>query len=270
MCHRLFHWQRPLGRLRCFLRANMSAFREKWESAPDAAQFRTTNWQMVSGAADATSAAWAQSLEDLCQIYWLPVYAFIRKRGHSPEAAEDLTQEFFAHILHSDFLNKAEASRGRFRSFLMASIENFLRVEHRNATTQKRGGGWQRLQIDDEDVERSLQAELADTSTPEVIFERQWGRTLLGRVLQTLEQEFTKTGRSALFQALKPHLAGDPGALPYQAIALSVGATLTGIKVTVHRARKRFQEILRAEVTPLVANAAEVEDEIRHLLRLLS
>jgi RNA polymerase sigma-70 factor (ECF subfamily) len=248
----------------------MSAFREKWESTPDAMQFRTTNWEMVSGAADTTSAAWAQSLEDLCQIYWLPVYAFIRKRGHPPEAAEDLTQEFFAHILHSDFLSRAEARRGRFRSFLMASIENFLHVEHRNATTQKRGGGWQRLQIDDEDVERFLQAELADTSTPEVIFERQWGRTLIGRVFQKLEQEFSKAGRSALFQALKPHLAGDPGALPYQAIALSVGATLTGIKVTVHRARRRFQELLRAEVTPLVANAAEVDDEIRHLLRLLS
>src|SRR6478609_2751807 len=141
MCPRLFHWQRPPGPLGCRPRAIMSAFRQKWESASDAMQFRTTNWEMVSGAADSTSPAWARSLEELCQIYWLPVYAFIRKRGHSPEAAEDLTQEFFAHILHSYFLSKAEASRGRFRSFLMASIENFLRGEHRNATTQKRGGG---------------------------------------------------------------------------------------------------------------------------------
>lgn len=108
--------------------------------------------------------------------------------------------------------------------------------------------GWERLHLDDEDVERTVQAELADTATPEVIFEREWGRALLGNVLKTLEAEFDEAGKSALFVALKPHLAGDPGALPCQEIATRVGATLTGIKVSVHRARKRYQERLRTEV----------------------
>lgn len=209
-------------------------------------------------------------MESLCQLYWRPVYGFIRKRGHLPEAAEDLTQEFFSRLLQSDFLGMADGSRGRFRSFLMASIDNFLRVEHRNATTQKKGGGWQRLAWDDEDVEGAIQAELADASTPERIFEREWGRTLLGKVLRTLEEEFVAAGRSVLFQALKPHLAGDPGALPYQEIAVSAGASLTGIKVSVHRARKRYQELLRAEVARIVTDPAEIEDELRHLVRLLS
>ena len=248
----------------------MSAFRQKWDSTPDAIQFRTTNWELVVGAADATSPNWTQALEDLCKVYWRPVYAFIRKRGHAREAAEDLTQEFFARLLQSDFLSKADSNRGRFRCFLMASIDNFLRVEHRNASTQKKGGGWQRIPLDDEEIERTIQAELADTATPEVMFERQWGQTLLGSVLRILEQEFAAVGRAELFQALKPHLAGDPGALPYQEVALKVGATLTGIKVSVHRARKRFQELLRTEVAQLVGNPAEVDDEIRHLLQILS
>lgn len=247
-----------------------SSSRHTWDSTPDAMQFRTTNWGLVTEAGNNTSADWTQALEDLCKIYWRPVYAFIRKRGQAREEAQDLTQEFFARLVGSDFLSKADSSRGRFRCFLMASIDNFLRVEHRNLTTQKRGGGWQRIPLDDEEVERMIQAELADTATPEVMFERQWGRTLLDRVLKRLDQEFTASGRSELFQALKPHLTGDPGALPYNAIAVSVGASLTGIKVSVHRARKRFQELLRIEVTQIVANPSEVDVEIRHLLHILS
>jgi len=208
----------------------MSSSRQNWDSTPGAAQFRTTNWELVTGAADATSVGWTEALESLCQIYWRPVYAFIRKRGRSPESAQDLTQEFFARLLQSGFLSKADSTRGRFRSFLMASIDNFLRVEHRNASTQKRGGGWQRLALDDAEVERVIQTELADTSTPEIMFERQWGRTLLDRVLKILQMEFAAAGRSSLFETLKPHLIGDPEALPYQEIALNVGATLTGSK----------------------------------------
>lgn len=225
---------------------------------------------MVAEAADAASPGWTQAIESLCGVYWRPVYAFMRKRGHAREAAEDLTQEFFSRVLQSDFLSTADASRGRFRCFLMASIDNFLRVEHRNATTQKKGGGWKRLALEDEDLERALQAELADATTPAVIFEREWVRTLLRQVLQTLEQEFVGSGRSALFAALKPHLTGDAGALPYLQIALEAGASLTGIKVTVHRARKRYHELLRAEVARIVASPAEVEDELRHLLQILA
>ncbi len=243
---------------------------QKPDLADESMQFRTTNWGLVTGAADTASADWSQSLETLCQTYWRPVYAFIRKRGHAPEAAQDLTQTFFAQLLQSDFLGKADSSRGRFRCFLMTSIDNFLRVEHRNAITRKRGGGWERIRLDDEEAERFVQAELADTATPELIFEREWGRTLLAKVLGALEAEFAAGGRAVLFQALKPHLAGDPGALPYQEIAVRVGASLTGIKVSVHRARKRYQELLRAEVAQIVANPAEVEDELRHLVRLLA
>jgi RNA polymerase sigma-70 factor (ECF subfamily) len=209
-------------------------------------------------------------LEELCRRYRLPVYAFIRKRGHAPEEADDLTQEFFARLVESDFLNKADRSRGRFRCFLMTSIDNFLRVEHRNATARKRGGGWRRIDLDVNQTEHLLLNELADNATPELAFERQWAKTLLNTVLEQLERDYAAGGRRPLFQALKPHLRADADALPYAQIAARLGVSLTGVKVSVHRARQRFQECLRAEIAKIVTNQADVDDEIRHLLNLLS
>ena len=240
------------------------------DSTGDAMRFRTTNWDMVIEAADATAPGWSAALEELCQVYWRPVYAFIRKRGHPPEAAQDLTQDFFAHLLQSGFLGKADSERGRFRCLLMSSIDNFLRVEHRNASAQKRGGGWRKLRMDEPEVEHVLEAEMADVATPELLYERQWARTLLARVLADLEREYADAGRGAQFATLKPHLNGEPGALPYREIAAALGASLTGVKVSVHRARQRYQELLRAEIRRLVAHPGDVEDEIHHLLQLLS
>jgi RNA polymerase sigma-70 factor (ECF subfamily) len=206
----------------------------------------------------------------LCQTYWLPVYAFVRKRGHSPEQTQDLTQAFFANFLEKQHVAKADRERGRFRSFLMTSVENFLRNENDRAQAQKRGGGRQPISLDEQDAEARYLCEPTTEEDPAKAFEQRWAATLLGTVLGRLQAEFGATGRGDLFEALQAHLWGDAESTPYPELAAQFGLSLANVKTTALRLRQRYRELLREEIAHTVALPSEIDDEIRHLMQVVS
>ena len=232
--------------------------------------FATTHWSVVLGAGEANSPQAQAALTRLCQTYWLPVYAFVRKRGHSPEQAQDLTQAFFANFLEKQHVTRADRERGRFRSFLMTSVENFLRNENDRAQAQKRGGGRQLISLDEQDAEARYLCEPTTESDPAKAFEQRWAATLLNTVLSRLQSEFAAGGKSDLFEALQAHLWGDPDSAPYPELAERFGLTLANVKTTAHRLRQRYRELLREEISHTVALPGEVDDEIRHLMQVVS
>jgi len=233
-------------------------------------QFHTTHWSAVLAAGEAGSAQAEAALSRLCQTYWIPVYAFIRKRGHSPEQAQDFTQEFFAGFLEKNYVAKASRERGRFRVFLMISVENFLHNQHDKALAQKRGGGQKLLSLDYQDAEERCRVEQVDETDPARIFEQQWAATLLQTVLNRLRDEFAAEGRAGLFEDLQAHLWGDAASIPYPQLAQKCGLTASNVKTIAHRFRQRYRELLREEIGQTVAKPGEVDDEIRHLMRIVS
>ena len=232
--------------------------------------FVTTHWSVVlaAGAADTTSSR--DALTRLCQTYWHPLYAYVRRIGHSPHDAQDLTQEFFARLLEKNSLTAADESRGRFRSFLLASLKHFLANEWDKARAQKRGGALIPIPIDGSSAETSCQWEPADRTTPERIFERRWALTLLEGVLRRLREEYVRDGKENLFEQLKPTLTEASRTVRYAEIAVRLGTTEGAVKVAVHRLRQRYREVLRAEIAGTVATPGEVDDEIRSLFAALS
>jgi len=242
--------------------------RESEEIAPRV--FATTHWSVVLAAGDQRSPQVEAALTRLCQTYWFPIYAFVRKRGHSPEQAQDLTQEFFAVFLEKNHVAKAARERGRFRSFLMTSVENFLRNEHDRARAQKRGGGRRLLSLDEQDAEARYLCEPMTESDPAKSFEQRWAATLLNTVLKRLQDEFGATGRRDLFDALQAHLWGDSESIPYPQLAGQFGMTLANVKTTAHRLRQRYRELLREEIAHTVALPSQIDDEIRHLMKVVS
>lgn len=237
---------------------------------PQSPVFATTHWSVVVGAGAASSPEAEAALTRLCQTYWLPVYAFVRKRGHSPEQAQDLTQAFFANFLEKQQVTKANRERGRFRSFLMTSVENFLRNENDRAQAQKRGGGRPLLSLDEQDAEAHYLQEPTTEMDPAKAFEQRWAATLLDMVLKRLQAEFGETGRGDLFDAFQPHLWDDAEATPYPALAQRFGLSLANIKVTAHRMRQRYRELLREEIAHTVSLPSQVDDEIRYLMQVVS
>jgi len=233
-------------------------------------QFTTTHWSVVLAAGDQTSPRVEQALTRLCQTYWFPIYAFVRKRGHSPEQAQDLTQEFFAGFLEKNHVAKAARERGRFRSFLMTSVENFLRNENDRARAQKRGGGRKLISLDEQDAEERYLCEPATEMDPAKTFEQRWAATLLGAVLTRLQEEFGATGRGDLFESLQAHLWGDSQSIPYPQLAEQFGLSLANVKTTAHRLRQRYRELLREEIAHTVALPSQIDDEIRHLMKVVS
>jgi RNA polymerase sigma-70 factor (ECF subfamily) len=209
-------------------------------------------------------------LARLCQSYWLPVYAFVRKRGHSPEAAKDLTQDFFAIFLEKNSVARAVPERGRFRSFVMTSVENFLRNAHERSQTQKRGGGRPLISLDEQDAEGAYLAEPADELDPAKVFECRWALTVLERVMQRLREEYTQSGRGDLFEALQKQLWGDAESVPCAQLAERFGVSVANIKTMTHRLRQSYRELLRGEIARTVAQPGEIDDEIRYLMRVVS
>jgi RNA polymerase sigma-70 factor (ECF subfamily) len=209
-------------------------------------------------------------LERLCRTYWYPLYCCVRRHGYSPEDAQDLTQAFFAKVLEKNQIALADPERGRFRTFLLRSLENFLRTRHRDANAQKRGGGKEILSLDAQSAEERYASEPADELPPEQFFEKQWAGTVLDNVLQTLRREFSSSGRPELFEALEPHLWGDETSTPYANIGGALNMTVVAVRVTLHRLRQRFQELLRKEIADTLENPGEVEDELRELRRALA
>jgi RNA polymerase sigma-70 factor (ECF subfamily) len=249
----------------------MSEERSKQETQEGSARvFHTTHWSVVLAAGEGGSEQATAALSRLCQTYWFPVYAFIRKRGHSPEQAQDFTQEFFAGFLEKNYVAKAARDRGRFRAFLMSSVENFLHNQHDKAQAQKRGAGQQLLSLDYEEAEERYRIEPVEESDPAKIFEQQWAAMLLETVLNRLRDEFSAEGRVGLFEDLQAHLWGDPESIPYAQLGQKCGLKEAGVKTIAHRLRQRYRELLREEIAQTVAKPGEVDDEIRHLMRIVS
>jgi RNA polymerase sigma-70 factor (ECF subfamily) len=210
------------------------------------------------------------ALENLCQTYWPPLYIYVRRRGYSPEDAQDLTQAFFAKLLEKKQLAVADPAEGRFRSFLLASLKHFLANEWDRAKARKRGGGQVLIPIDVGTAETSCGLDPADNLTAEKIFERRWALTLLEQVLRRLRAEYMHDDREELFEQLKPTLTEASRSVRYAEIATRLGTTEGAVKVAVHRLRQRYRELLRAEIADTVASSGEVEDEIRNLFAALA
>jgi RNA polymerase sigma factor (sigma-70 family) len=232
--------------------------------------FVTTHWSLVLSAGRSDSTHARDALEKLCHTYWPPIYAFVRRQGHNPHDAEDLTQEFFARVLAKNYFAGADRTRGRFRSFLLGSLKHFLANEWDKARAQKRGGGQPVISIDTASVETSCGFEPADNVTPEKIFERRWALTLLDQVLRRLREEYIRDGREKLFDELKPTLTEASRTVRYAEIAARLETSEGAVKVAVHRLRQRYRELLRAEIADTVADPGEIEDEIRNLFAALS
>lgn len=232
-------------------------------------RFATTSWTQVLAAREAPSTESRQALEGLCRAYWYPLYAFVRRQGNGPEESRDLTQGYFA-LLEKGYLEDFDPSLGRFRVFLKASVKNFLSKERDKANAWKRGGHARIVSLDADEVEGRYRYEPVDRLTPEEIFERRWSLTLLERVLGKLRQELEDADRGQEFEKLKGYLTGEEAKVPYREVAKELGSSETAVRTSVHRLRQRFGKLLRQEIAETVASPNEVEDEMRHLLQVLS
>jgi len=230
--------------------------------------FQTTRWSVVAAAGGGDLSAARAAIATLCETYWYPLYAYIRRRGANPDEARDLTQGFLLSLLERQDFEQLRPDRGRFRAFLLASLKHFLLNDAARQRTLKRGGGAVFLPLTLGDAEGRYRFEPADLTTPETLYERRWAFTVVDRALTSLRQEWDATGRVEEFDALKPCLLGEaPGG--YQAVAVQLGTTEGAVKVAVHRLRRKFQGQLRREVAETVADPSEVVEEIRYLIRAL-
>jgi RNA polymerase sigma-70 factor (ECF subfamily) len=232
--------------------------------------FVTTRWSVVLAARDPASPDSARALETLCRAYWYPLYAFVRGSGHSPHDAQDLTQSFFAVLLAKDYLRVVTPEKGRFRTFLRMAIKRYLMNEWDKQRSQKRGGGAATVAFDTTLAEQRFQEERSDALGPDAIYDRRWALTLLDEAMARLEQEYATAGKTAEFQQLKPHLTAGRGEIPYAAIAAACATTEGAARVAIHRLRKQFRETFRAVIADTVATPAEAEEELRHVLEILS
>lgn len=238
--------------------------------APDRPTFETTSWTLILAAADRATPRADAALATLCTSYWYPLYAFIRRRGHDPDRAADLTQGFFASLLERDFLRSVDPARGRFRAFLMAACKNYLANEHDRETAQKRGGVRSPVSIDLRDAEGRYLAEPAHDLTPERLFERRWALTLLDQTLDQLARESHQGGKGGLYERLKPMLTGAEGDLSHAEIGQTLGMTEAAVTKAAQRLRQRYREILRERIAGTLDDPAQLDDEIRTLFAILS
>ncbi|MGE0609838.1 MAG: RNA polymerase sigma factor [Pirellulales bacterium] len=234
------------------------------------ASFATTQWSIVVRAGQRKDAVAESALAELCRRYWFPLYAYVRRRTRDAGEAQDLTQEFFARLLEKQTLAEASPDRGRFRSFLLTSMKNFLANDRDRAGAQKRGGHVRQLSLDWQAGESRLSYEPADHRTPEDSYERQWALTLLDQVVARLQGEFAAAGKSQQFELLKGALTGDRSDLPYAKLAPQLGVSDAAARKAAQRLRDRYREMLREEIARTVADPADVQDEIRRLFELLA
>lgn len=232
--------------------------------------FPATHWSVVLAARGGDEADSLRALEMLCRSYWYPLYAYVRRQGHSPHDAQDLTQGFFARLLEKRYLDAADRDKGRFRSFLLMALKRFLAKEWERDRAQKRGGGQATLSLDTEMAERRYQGEGAEHLAPDRIYERRWALTLLDAALGALRQDYQALGREAEFDYLKGCLTAERGEIPYAEVAERLEITEAAARVAVHRMRSRFRALFRTEIARTVAKPEEVEDEVRYLRRALT
>jgi RNA polymerase sigma-70 factor (ECF subfamily) len=224
---------------------------------------------MVLTAADETSPGSADALGELCKTYWYPIYAFVRRQGCTHERAQDLTQEFFARMLEKRYIDDVGPEKGKFRTFLLVCLKRFLANEWDKTRAQKRGGGKTPLSIDFQDAEGRYSLEPAHGLTAQKVFERRWALTVLERSLAGVAEEFKRSGRGELFEALKVYLVGETGAPAYAEVAARLTMTEGAVKVAVHRLREKYRAALRREIAATVSSEAEVDQEIAELFAAL-
>lgn len=232
-------------------------------------RFATTRWSVVLAAGGESSPEAETALATLCETYWFPLYAYVRRRGYGSAEAQDLTQGFFTRLLEKEGLRSVRRDRGRFRSFLLASVRNFLINEWDRTQALKRGAGRPSFSINVDAAERRYQSQAVDDRTPEVIYERQWALSLLDRVQEGLRDEHVTAGKEEWFDVLSPFLSGGDRSLSYRELAADLAMTEAAVKVAIHRLRRRFRERLRREIAQTVATEEEVDDEIRGLFDAL-
>jgi len=240
------------------------------EALPRSPVFATTHWSVVVAAGGSDTTGARQALARLCQTYWYPLYAYVRRRGLSPPDAEDLTQEFFARFLEHGWVAQADRDKGRFRTFLLSALNHLLANEWHKARAQKRGGGAALLPLEFDQAETRYSREPADNATPEQHFERRWATTLLETVVHRLRLEYEQEAKAALFAALHPCLLGDRASQAYDQLGKDLGLSVAAVKSAVHRLRQRYRQLLRDEIAQTVAAPDEVEDELRYLISVLS
>ncbi|MCA9048061.1 MAG: sigma-70 family RNA polymerase sigma factor [Planctomycetaceae bacterium] len=238
--------------------------------ADQSPQFATTRWSLIRDAGHNRTSTARTALEELCRQYWFPVYAFIRRQGNSAADAEDLTQAFFVYFLESAFVKAADRDRGRFRSFLLKSVSNFVKADHRARASQKHGGTAEILSLDFASGEQQYGQLAADTATPVQLFERRWAMTVLQKVAHRLRSEYEQRNHSLLYTLLEPHMNQSAERLPYEQLCEPLNMSEEAVRQTVRRMKLRYRELLRAEIAGTVASPSEIDDELRTLLNALA
>ena len=250
----------------CLVISVMTPSDQEAESAePQRGVFATTHWSVVMSAGQSESPQAAQALERLCRTYWYPLYAYVRRRGHGPDDAKDLTQEFFARLLEKKSLARADRAKGRFRSFLLGALNHFLADEKDRAEAKKRGGGQTLISWDQDDAEERIGAEPMDELSPERIFERRWALSVLEQATKRLRNEYHATGQAQLFEHLKSYIEGGTDTPSYAETAIQLDLSESAVKSAIFRFRRRYHELVRAEVGQTVADANELDEELRQL-----
>jgi len=232
--------------------------------------FATTHWTVVLAAGNRSTPQSDLALEELCRTYWFPLYAYVRRRGHTKEDAEDLTQAFFACFLAKNYLEGLSAERGRFRAFLLASLKHFLANEWDKSRRQKRGGGEVPLSLDWQTADTQFQVASTAEPSPDKAFDREWALALLGKVIERLQKECEAEGKAKLFEQLKIFLTVGKGELSHAEAAKNLSMDETAVRVAIHRLRKRYRELLRDEIAQTLADAADVDEEMRALFGAFS
>ncbi len=232
--------------------------------------FATTRWSEVLAAGQGNSTQGREALARLCETYWYPLYAFVRRRGLLPEDAQDSTQEFFLRLLAGNWLSDADRAKGRFRTFLLTALSRFLANEWDRARALKRGGGVVSIPFDTQVAESRYCADTKHELAPDLLYDRQWAMTLLDRALSRLEAEQRQLGKVSEFAALASALTAERGDIPYAALAAQLGLSENAVRMAVHRLRKRFRQVFREEIAQTVAEPGEVEAEVRHLVAALA
>ena len=232
-----------------------------------AASFHTTHWTIVMSAAQSQAQGGEEALAELCRLYWYPLYIFARRRGYSPEDAQDLTQEFFLHLLEHQALGGVDRLKGKFRSFLLASFQNHISDAYDRSRRLKRGGDKEFVHLDAADAEERYQREPVGFSTPGKIFDARWAMTVLGEALEKLRQEYATAEKTSTFEALKVFLDPNNSCSPpsYGEVANRLGVSIGAVKTLIHRMRKRYTALLREEVGRTVSDPAEIDGEIHDL-----